>query len=61
MQTLVRIQRRPPAERVSSMVTTPRNNPEVTSPLDLKELLMSPAEHGDTLEMGAVNSPHWLH
>lgn len=32
-----------------------------TSPLDLKELLMSPAEPGDSLEMGGLDFPHWLH
>ena len=32
-----------------------------TSPLDLKELLMSPAAPGDNLEMGGLDFPHWLH
>lgn len=43
------------------MVTTPSNNAEVTSPSYLKELLMSPAEPGDTLVMGGQDFPHWLH
>lgn len=32
-----------------------------TAPFDLKELLMSPAEPGDTLETGGLDFPHWLH
>jgi hypothetical protein len=39
----------------------PSTNPEVTSLQDLKELLMSPAEHGDTLEMGESDFSHQLH
>lgn len=51
----------PPAEQVSSLVTTPSNDPKVTSRSDLKELLMPPAKHGNTLEMGRLDFLHWLH
>ena len=50
-----------PGEWVSSVVTTLWNKAEVTSLSDLKELLMSLAEHRDTLEMGGLDFPQWLH